>query len=421
MIGTILLTYNQCMAPKRTNSKNGLTFSESGVTTSTQSPSNANSVQAFKDTVYQITTARCASCHGTSQSPLHASSNLQIAHDAIVNNSKIDFNNPENSRMVLKLKNDRHNCWSDCNANATEMLNKINEWKLLMPVAQNTQVTGLTTKDTLSFSQILDPKNQSSQDTIYVMAESGSLKMPMALSTLNNTTFITIPEAGAAAKASTATDSGSASYSIRVNTSDYYKIFLLVAAPDTGSDSIFVKAANSEYKEFHTGVSANFTWKEVKHTTGNIESIFYIPADKEYQLELKQREDGIKISKIAISSDPMFSPMGTEVSNKATISIPISDISKVANSFFEIDVEDFDSFSYKFTNPKIKTPQNLKVKNLKILVNKSFNPQHSTFTIVNKTVTSTDSLLSPYSMIVLKDKGNDADYFSFSFEVLEAE
>jgi len=407
------------MAPKRTNSKNGLNFSENGVSSTAQPASNANSVQAFKDTLYPVTTARCVSCHGTSQSPLHASSNLQIAHDSIVNNSKVDFVNPENSRMVLKLKNDRHNCWSDCNSNATEMLNKIREWKLLMPVAQSSTTSSLTTKESLSFSQILDPKNQSSQDTIYLMAESGSLKTPMVKTTVGNTTYITIPEAGSAAKASTATDSGTANFSIKVNRSDYYKIFLLVSSPDTGSDSIFVKAANSDYKEFQTGVSTDFVWKEVKHTTSNIESIFYIPGDKEYQIELKQREDGIKIAKIAVSSDPSFAPFGSGFSNKATLSMPISDISGVAGSVFEIDIEDYDSFSYKFTNPRIKTSQNLKVKNLKVLVNRSYNPQHSTYTIVNKTITSGDSSLSPYSMIVLKDKGNDADYFSFSFEVLE--
>src|SRR5690606_22304716 len=85
------------------------------------------SVQAFSQTTHSITRARCINCHGGGQQPLHAVANVQQAHDAVVNNAKVNFVSPSQSRMVLKLS-EGHNCWGDCNQNAQEMLDSINDW-----------------------------------------------------------------------------------------------------------------------------------------------------------------------------------------------------------------------------------------------------------------------------------------------------
>ena len=34
---------------------------------------------------------------------------------------KINLDQPAQSRLVLRLRNEFHNCWSDCAANAAEM------------------------------------------------------------------------------------------------------------------------------------------------------------------------------------------------------------------------------------------------------------------------------------------------------------
>lgn len=73
-------------------------------------------------------TAQCFSCHrsdaATPQAPFFASADVNEAYDAV--KSKIDLNNPADSRLVVRLRDEFHNCWSgDCAADATVMLNAI--------------------------------------------------------------------------------------------------------------------------------------------------------------------------------------------------------------------------------------------------------------------------------------------------------
>lgn len=382
----------------------------------------AISIDTFKKSLYPITRARCVSCHGTSQTPLHASVNVETAHNALIDSSKIDFNNIANSRMVLKLKNDRHNCWGDCAANATEIQTAIANWKSererLAPVASDpeTALKGKVTRETDSMSDLLSPEKLIDTGTITLMAESGSLRSPMVKATENNVSYIWAPK-GTGAKTLTSTDAGLAFISFKLTNSDFYKVWMLISAQDTSSDSVYVKVAGSETKEWHPGATTGFQWKEVKHTTSNLDSPFYIAGGTNQGVEIRQRDDGLKISKVIVTNEMNFNPQSA-TNTKATISLPINELSGVAGSTFEIDVEEYDMYSYKFTNPRIKSSADLYVKNLKVLVNGSFNPQHATYTIVNKKITPSESNLSTYSMIVLKDKGSDEDRFSFSFEHL---
>jgi hypothetical protein len=100
---------------------------------------------------------------------------------------------------------------------------------------------------------------------------------------------------------------------------------------------------------------------------------------------------------------------------KSTISVPLNTLSGVSGSMLDIDIEDYDMYSYKLTNPRIRTTKEFYVKTLKVLVNGSFNPQHATYLVVDKTVTPADGVLSPYSMILLKDRGPTYDKLSFNF------
>lgn len=378
------------------------------------------SIAAFAKTVYPITKARCASCHGVSQTPLHASSNIDTAYNAIIDTYKIDFSNIPSSRMVLKLKNDRHNCWGDCSANALEMQNQITEWKRLIeekaPEATEVtnNVTGKTTKDTETVSEILNPSNLIDQGTITLMAESGSLRAPMAKATSGVTTYIWAPE-GTGTKTLSSSDAGLAYINFKLTNSDFYKIWMLVDAPDTNSDSAFVKVAGSDTKEWHINATKGFEWREVTHTTNFQDSPFYIIGGTNFGVEIRQRDDGLKISKITITNDTAFNPAAVRAM-KSTISMPLVDLSGVAGSMLDIDIEEYDMYSYKMTNPRIRSNQEIYVKGLKVLLNGSYNPQHSTYTIINKKITPADGILSTYSMIVLKDKGSEYDRLSFSFD-----
>lgn len=429
-LGLVLIGYNQCVSPMgQKGAKSQMKFSSTststsatpaGATTFSSAEVKAISIEAFKTTVYPINRARCVGCHGASQSPLHAVADTTAAHNAVIDNYKIDFTNIPNSRMVLKLKNDKHNCWSDCSANAAEMQTAISAWKAKIdakaPAAteKTDEVAGKTTAQTDTVANILSPQNLIDQGTLTLMAESGSLRTPMVKGTDNGITYIWAPE-GNGTKTLTSADAGLAYVNFKLTQSDFYKVWMLVNAPDAASDSAWLKVAGGDTKEWHIKLTKGFEWREVTTGTQFLDTPFYIAGGINFGVEIRQRDDGLKISKVTITNDQTFNPNDTKTL-KSTISMPLSAMSGVADSFFDIDIEEYDMYSYKLTNPRIRSSKDIFVKNLKVLVNGSFNPQHATYTIVNKKVSMADPTLSAYSMILLKDKGMDTDRLSFTFE-----
>jgi len=77
----------------------------------------------FSQTIHPILTARCINCHtetsATPISPFFADLDADVAYEAAI--ARIDLDTPENSRFVIRLRNEFHNCWSDCTTNADEM------------------------------------------------------------------------------------------------------------------------------------------------------------------------------------------------------------------------------------------------------------------------------------------------------------
>ena len=77
----------------------------------------------FATTVYPLLEEYCASCHSedaeTAQQPYFASSDIDQAYEA--SKARMDLDTPENSRFVVRLGNDFHNCWSNCTQDADTM------------------------------------------------------------------------------------------------------------------------------------------------------------------------------------------------------------------------------------------------------------------------------------------------------------
>lgn len=70
----------------------------------------------------------CAGCHSseapTPQQPYFADSDITTAYEAA--KSKINLETPDNSRFVIRLRDEFHNCWNNnCAASGTEMRNAI--------------------------------------------------------------------------------------------------------------------------------------------------------------------------------------------------------------------------------------------------------------------------------------------------------
>lgn len=80
--------------------------------------------------VHSLLVQHCNSCHTesavTAQAPFFANSDINAALKAA--KSKIDLDNPANSRLVVRLRDGLHNCWSSCSNNADEMQAAINNY-----------------------------------------------------------------------------------------------------------------------------------------------------------------------------------------------------------------------------------------------------------------------------------------------------
>lgn len=97
-----------------------------GVGTSKNYPDSAS---LFNDHVYPLAQTYCASCHSPSailpQAPFFASKDIEEAY--LATQKVINIDNPIQSRLVIRLGSEFHNCWSNCQENSNDMLTAITE------------------------------------------------------------------------------------------------------------------------------------------------------------------------------------------------------------------------------------------------------------------------------------------------------
>jgi len=83
--------------------------------------------QLFSTEIAPIVQSYCGACHNESatnpQSPFFASDDIDSAYQAV--KRVINLDTPSQSRLVVRLGNEFHNCWSDCADNSAEMLSAI--------------------------------------------------------------------------------------------------------------------------------------------------------------------------------------------------------------------------------------------------------------------------------------------------------
>lgn len=80
-------------------------------------------VPAAYSGVHDVLTLYCSDCHsnsaGSPQAPFFADSDIVVSYAAV--KPKLDLNSPPDSRLVLRLRDEFHNCWDVCDDNADEM------------------------------------------------------------------------------------------------------------------------------------------------------------------------------------------------------------------------------------------------------------------------------------------------------------
>ncbi|MAG32857.1 MAG: hypothetical protein CL908_18420 [Deltaproteobacteria bacterium] len=110
----------------------------------------AEQVTSFEATVFPVLRANCDGCHDQSGpgAPMIAHSDSPTAWASVVDNQKVNFNDPPSSRLVRRLIGDLHYCWSDCASDAAVMLAEILAWQQAIEASGGTtggvDVVGLT-------------------------------------------------------------------------------------------------------------------------------------------------------------------------------------------------------------------------------------------------------------------------------------
>lgn len=93
----------------------------------------------------------CSDCHSDTapvpQVPYFASDDPELAYEAL--RSRINLTQPENSRVVLRLSPEQHNCWSDCSDDATTMQGAVDRF------AAQVQATAVDPALLVSSAQVL--------------------------------------------------------------------------------------------------------------------------------------------------------------------------------------------------------------------------------------------------------------------------
>lgn len=416
LLGTLLVVYTNCGQPFSAPSE--LVF-ESNV----YGGGSEASYKAFEQTVYPITRSYCISCH-TTQEPMHADDDVRKAHDAVIKGFKVNFTNIPASNLVRKLRDGNHNCWSDCNENADEMEAAISEWNDAIKasgVVTTPVDTAVYTEETNSLeNEFMDSSNPLKSNTIKLNIEAAMLKAPMAIfKPVGAESYLSVPN-GQTPVSFSATDvnAGTANFSFTVPSTGTYRVWALAHAPSADDNRVFVNVKNAAntsvvggVKTWDIPVGTKFDWYQVPNINNNLVK------DTMYTLELRQGEDGARISAFIVTADTTFNGMEVGDFFGITLSFDLSAALKTPATLM-IDVIDYDAYSYKFSKPRIVSASNIYVKNVKLLVNGSYSPQHSTYTMVDKIVTPADGSISPYSMIVIKDKGLSGDHIKFSFDQL---
>ncbi len=91
------------------------------------SSTGVSAIEAFRKSVYDITSKNCVECHGGKQAPYHAHPDIQIAYGAA--KTKVNWENISASTLVLKTQ-DKHCGKPVCQTDGTAMAKAISDWKV---------------------------------------------------------------------------------------------------------------------------------------------------------------------------------------------------------------------------------------------------------------------------------------------------
>lgn len=107
-------------------------------------PPTSEGAALYAQTVYPVVWSgnsnapRCERCHSelasNPQQPYFAGADIEVAYEGA--KPKMNLTEPATSRLVVRLRDERHNCWSDCDQNAAEVLAAIQAFAGQIPTTE---------------------------------------------------------------------------------------------------------------------------------------------------------------------------------------------------------------------------------------------------------------------------------------------
>lgn len=460
----------------------------------------------FETTVWPLLTAHCDGCHvdtsPTPQAPFFSSGVVADAYAAA--QSKINLNDPALSRLVVRLRDEFHNCWSDCGSDAAAMESAIAAMAGGIAVNQVQAPTVFSNALTMQDGVSAAGGNRYEQDVI-------------ALYEFRTGTGSTVLDLSGVAPELNLTLSGDVEwvggYGIRINdgnaqgsTTNSKKLHDLIKATGEYSIEAWVVPANvvqegpARIVSYSAGTSArNFTLGQTQYnydflqrsstTDGNGEpALSTADADERLQATLQHvvvtfdplngrrvyvngaftdDMDGVTPGNLSDWDDSFALVLGNEVSNdrlwqgvirlvavhnraltleqiqqnfaagvgeKFFLLFGVGGIGGVpANSYIMFEVEQFDSYSYLFSEPTFINldsafvPSGISVQGMRIGINSKLADVGQAYANLDVSVNSTgyDSetgqLLSNIGTVIALENGpnaTNADEFYLTFEQL---
>lgn len=333
-LSVVAIAFTQCGKPFA--QKGDLIYSVDGVMVPVTGASVKTSLAAFEETVYPLTKKNCAACHAAGQQPLQAAPKIEDAHNALLGQYKVNFTNPERSRMVLKLRDESHNCWGSCAAAANEMRDAIARWGELMQDDDATEVAApidLFPLKTQTSPTIVEARQtETTGVTRYIVeAAAALLTAPMVRET-TTTTFVTTPNDGTnVTHANNSTTAGVASFTFfATQAATNGALWALVSATEPDDESFFVRLNTGTIIEWRIPDTGGlFRWVRVTNGANRTPVTFNVAAGTN-TLTLRERRDGARLAKFLWVSSQDYVPMDQGTAKSALLSFPLNPLLQTA-------------------------------------------------------------------------------------------
>jgi hypothetical protein len=376
----------------------------------------------YEKEVLPLLAKNCGSCHAAVIAPHFASPDPKESATAALEAKKIDFSAVEQSRLVVRLTKDHHNCGekAECLALGEELKTKIAS--LVSALPKTDAEPALPQTPGLDFTNLVDSDRViASPSFMIIEAESlipNGTTAPLPSMAVGATTYVTMPGAATVFTFPVTTilsgryfmwaryrraGAGTMNANFTYQTPNPQVVGTEIAQaqnrnfPVRNTQTLFVMSPLNQVQQ-GTPVPFIITRPQTFNITLNVNTLdldMLILTDVDYT---KRVEKEPTVTKKVLNFD------------LTSLGVPGGKIEIAASV---IDPEG--SKSYNFERPRYFGPQTAKLKGMKILVNGRWNPVYSQFTAIDVEAANGD-FLSTNGMTVSSDKGVAEDKFSLAFE-----